>query len=194
MKTNVTTSNIVGAKLVILLTFLSQSFLLSVHRPSHVFSSNNSLYLTRLRGKSFPREGQSAVPPRGLIIFWCIVWCIYSRFSIFLPKRPMFSQIIRTTQLDTPCLQQFRKKKTCYDCLLFEKKITMRVRRRFHEANIVVIPCKRPQHCCATLRRSQNKRNVGTCCAKSLTGFKLYATSANKCQHCCGSMQTDVIC
>ena len=35
------------------------------------------------------------------------------------------------------------------------------------------------------------------CCArlhgpKSLTGFKLYATSANKCQHCCGSMQTDV--
>ena len=27
---------------------------------------------------------------------------------------------------------------------------------------------------------------------KSLTGFKLYATSANKCQHCCGSMQTNV--
>ena len=26
---------------------------------------------------------------------------------------------------------------------------------------------------------------------KSLTGFKLYATSANKCQHCCGSMQMD---
>ena len=26
---------------------------------------------------------------------------------------------------------------------------------------------------------------------KSLTGFKLYATSANNCQHCCGSMQTD---
>ena len=26
---------------------------------------------------------------------------------------------------------------------------------------------------------------------KSLTGFKLYATSTNKCQHCCGSMQTD---
>ena len=26
---------------------------------------------------------------------------------------------------------------------------------------------------------------------KSLTGFKLYATSANRCQHCCGSMQTD---
>ena len=26
---------------------------------------------------------------------------------------------------------------------------------------------------------------------KSLTGFKLYATSANKCQHCCDSIQTD---
>ena len=26
---------------------------------------------------------------------------------------------------------------------------------------------------------------------KRLTGFILYATSANKCQHCCGSMQTD---
>ena len=29
---------------------------------------------------------------------------------------------------------------------------------------------------------------------KSLTGFKLYATSANKCQHCCGSMQPDETC
>ena len=29
---------------------------------------------------------------------------------------------------------------------------------------------------------------------KSLTGFKLYATSANKCQHRCDSMQTDATC
>ena len=29
---------------------------------------------------------------------------------------------------------------------------------------------------------------------KRLTGFKLYATSANKCQHCGGSMQTDATC
>ena len=58
-------------------------------------------------------------------------------------------------------------------------------------ANIVAIPCKRTQHCCTTLRQSQNNRNVRTCWAKSLTGFKLYATSANKCQHCCGSMQTE---
>ena len=73
--------------------------------------------------------------------------------------------------------------------------LAMRVHRRFHEANIVVIPCKCSQHCCATLRRSRNSGNVGTCCAKSLTGFKPYATSANKCrQHCCGSMQTDTTC
>ena len=88
-------------------------------------------------------------------------------FFDFLPKRLMFPQIIRSTQLDTPCC------------------------RRFHEANIVGVPCKRVQHCCATLHRSQNNRNVGTCWAKSLTGFKLYATSANKYQHWCGSMQTD---
>ena len=84
----------------------------------------------------------------------------------------MFPQIIRSTQLDTPCLQQSRKKKTRYDCLSFEKNITRRVRRRFHEANNAGVPCKRAQHCCATLRRSMNNRNVGTCCAKSLTGFK----------------------
>ena len=45
--------------------------------------------------------------------------------------------------------------------------------------NIVAPLCKRAQHCCALLRQSQNNRNVGTCWAKSLTGFKLYATSAN---------------
>ena len=32
--------------------------------------------------------------------------------------------------------------------------------------------CKRIQHCCTTLRRSRNKRNVGSCWLKSLTGFK----------------------
>ena len=42
--------------------------------------------------------------------------------------------------------------------------------RCFHEANIVVVPCKRAQQCCATLRQLQNNRNVGTCCAKSLIG------------------------
>ena len=29
---------------------------------------------------------------------------------------------------------------------------------------------------------------------KSLSGFKLYATITSKCQHCCGSMQTDATC
>ena len=36
------------------------------------------------------------------------------------------------------------------------------------------------QQCCVRLRGP-----------KSLTGFKQYAASANKCQHCCSSMQTD---
>ena len=35
--------------------------------------------------------------------------------------------------------------------------------------------CKRIQHCCATLRRPRNKRNVGSYWLKSLTGFKLCA-------------------
>ena len=58
------------------------------------------------------------------------------------------------------------------------------------QLNIVVVPCKRAQHCCATLRRSQNNINVGTCCAK----FDRLQTIRNKCQHGCGSMQTDATC
>ena len=42
--------------------------------------------------------------------------------------------------------------------------------------------CKRIQHCCATLRRSRNKRNVGSCWLKSLTGFKLCSTTRNNIQ------------
>ena len=50
------------------------------------------------------------------------------------------------------------------------------------------------QHCCVLLGVFGQQ-----CCArlygpKNLTGFKLCGTSANKCQHCCGSMQTDVTC
>ena len=39
-------------------------------------------------------------------------------------------------------------------------------------------PCKRAQHCGATLRRSQNNKNVWTCCAK----FDRFQTIRNKCQ------------
>ena len=42
--------------------------------------------------------------------------------------------------------------------------------------------CKRIQHCCATLRRPRNKRNVGSCWLKNLTGFKLCATTPNNTQ------------
>ena len=48
--------------------------------------------------------------------------------------------------------------------------------------------CKRIQHCCATLRRSRNKRNIGSCWRKRLTGFKIYATTPNNMQqHATGS-------
>ena len=51
--------------------------------------------------------------------------------------------------------------------------------------------CKRIQHCCATLRRSWNKRNVGSCWLKSLTGFKLCAITRNNIQQ---DVQTDETC
>ena len=74
---------------------------------------------------------------------------------------------------------QFSKEAMHSDTIILKKKIAMRMYRRFHDANVVVVPCKRAQYCCATLRRSQNNKNVGTCFAKSLSGFKLYTTSAN---------------
>ena len=40
--------------------------------------------------------------------------------------------------------------------------------------------CKRIQHACATPRQSRNKRNVGSCWLKTLTGFKLCGTTCNK--------------
>ena len=48
--------------------------------------------------------------------------------------------------------------------------------------NIVGRAVQRIQHCCATLRRSGNKRNVGSCWLKSLTGFKICATTRNNIQ------------
>ena len=41
---------------------------------------------------------------------------------------------------------------------------------------------QRIQHCCATLRRSRSKRKVGSRWLKSLTGFKLCATTRNNTQ------------
>ena len=72
-----------------------------------------------LEARVFLEKINQLVPPRDLtiMIFWCR---IYSRFSI-LPKRLMFPQIICSTQLDTLCLQQSRKKRTRYDCLFFRR-------------------------------------------------------------------------
>ena len=96
--------------------------------------------MTRPRGKSFPR-GQSAVPPRGLTI----LWCIYSRFSIFCLNVWCFLKFF--AQLSLICHvynNPERRKRATIVCFL-KKKITRRVRRRFHEANIVVVPYKRTQ-------------------------------------------------
>ena len=144
--------------------------------------------MTRPRVKRFPREGQSAVPPHGLAIFWCI----HSRFSIFCQNVSCFLKLFAQLSLIRHVYNNPERRKRAMIVCFLKKNITRCVGRRFHETNIVGVPCKRTQHCCATLRRSQNNRNVGTCWAKSLTGFNLYVTSANKCQHCCGSMQTDV--
>jgi len=51
--------------------------------------------------------------------------------------------------------------------------------------------CKRIQHCCSTVQRSRNKRNVGSCWLKRLTGFKLCATTPNNMQQ---GVQTDATC
>ena len=56
--------------------------------------------------------------------------------------------------------------------------------------SVLAMECKRMQHCCATLRRSRNKRNVGSYWLKSLTGFKLCATTRNNMQQ---GVQTDEI-
>ena len=42
--------------------------------------------------------------------------------------------------------------------------------------------CKRIRHCYATLRQARNKRNVGSCWFKSLTGSKLCSTTPNHSQ------------
>ena len=54
--------------------------------------------------------------------------------------------------------------------------------------------CKRIQHCCSTLRGSRNKRNVGSCWLKSLTGSNFaqqHATTSNNMQQ---GVQTDATC
>ena len=91
----------------------------------------------------------------------------------------MFPQIIAQLSLIRYVYNNAERGKRAEIVCFMKTNISRRVCRRFHEANIVGVPWKRAQHCCATLRRSQNNRNVWTCCAKSLTGFKLYATSAN---------------
>ena len=55
-------------------------------------------------------------------------------------------------------------------------------------------PCKRTQQVTTLLRVVGQQCCVGLYGPKNLTGFKLYATSTDKCQHCCGSLQTEATC
>ena len=50
------------------------------------------------------------------------------------------------------------------------------------------------QLCCVFLEIFGQQCCVRLIGPKSLAHFKLYARSANKCQHCCGSMKTDATC
>ena len=104
----------------------------------------------------------------------------------------MFLQILRSTQLDTHCLQQSRKKKTRCNCLFFEKQITRRVRS--HEVNIVAVPCKR---CNIVSLRFAGHRTikmlglvgpnvwpVSNCTQLVPTLLWFHANGRNKSQHC----------
>ena len=73
-------------------------------------------------------------------------------------------------------------------CEWMQQLLTMLTHLQFIVRKIRPI---RLQHCCATLRRSRNKRNVGSCWLKSLTGFKLWATTSNNMQQ---GVQTDATC
>ena len=79
-----------------------------------------------------------------------------------------------------------RGKDTTHETLEAERN-----ERAWHPPTMLEELCKRIQHCCATLRKSRNKRNVGSCWVKSLTGFKLCAVSRNNMQQ---GVQTDVPC
>ena len=92
----------------------------------------------------------------------------------------------------TCCVVHVSERKKCQHCWWSFKEamhsgtvvLAMNMRQHFR--------CR--QHCCGSVQtggfvRSQNNRNVGTCCAKSLTGFKLYTTSANIVVVTCKRMQ-----
>ena len=91
----------------------------------------------------------------------------------------MFPQSIRSTQLDTPYLQQSRKKKTRFDCLLFEKK--------YYKARAQTF--SRGQHCWssmqtgATLLRYASPVTEQQKCYDLLDQkFDRFQTVRNKCQ------------
>ena len=73
-----------------------------------------------------------------------------------------------------------RGKDTTHETFLNTLILSWRVRGPNNVGRAVQTLCKRIQHCCATPRRSRNKRNVGSCSLKSLTRFKLRATACKR--------------
>ena len=73
-----------------------------------------------------------------------------------------------------------RGKDSTHETFLNTLILSWRVRGPNNVGRAVQTLCKRIQHCCATPRRSRNKRNVGSCSLKSLTRFKLRATACKR--------------
>ena len=73
-----------------------------------------------------------------------------------------------------------RGKDSTHETVLNTLILSWRVRGANNVGRAVQTLCKRIQHCCATPRRSRNKRNVGSCSLKSLTRFKLRATACKR--------------
>ena len=70
-----------------------------------------------------------------------------------------------------------------------EKRLQCACSNDFTKSTLLWFHVKRAQHCCTTLRLSQNNRNVDLL-HQGLTSFKLYC---NKCQHCCRALKKQII-
>ena len=96
--------------------------------------------------------------------------------TYFIKREPMIlnstaGRVLQFTKLDLS-----RK----VDLVCFDEGLKARANGRSKCQQLPALLGVVGQQCCVRLHGP-----------KSLTGFKLYTASANKCQHCCGSMQTD---
>lgn len=78
------------------------------------------------------------------------------------------------------CRHKLSQPQTCFSCCL--SAILNQVPQHVRECNIRIVsdPLNRAQHSWATLRRSQDERNVVTCWFRSLKPFKPRPTTSNR--------------